>query len=186
MRRRIISWLGACSLLIGIALPVQEPRAAGFGGSFRLINAAGQPVTEQSFPGKFLLVFFGYTHCPDLCPTMLYTIAETLRQMGQQAANVQPLFITVDPARDTPAIMGSYVALFSPRIIGLTGTAAGLQQVEQEYHVYVGPTDSKTGAITHSALLYLMAPDGRFLNALNGNLTAAELAGQLRKITATD
>jgi cytochrome oxidase Cu insertion factor (SCO1/SenC/PrrC family) len=185
-RQRARALLAACALFAGVAQPAPRLQAASFGGSFHLVNAGGKPVTDQDFRGRFLLVFFGYTPCPDLCPTMLYTIAQALHQMGAQAGSVQPLFITVDPARDSPAIIGSYVALFSPRIIGLSGSAAELRQAEQDYHIYVGPTDPKTGAITHSAMLYIMAPDGGFLTALSGNQTAAGLAAQLRQIIAAN
>jgi protein SCO1/2 len=92
---------------------------------------------------------------------------------------VQPLFITVDPVRDTPAVIGRYAALFSPRITGLSGTSAQLQSIEQEYHVYVGPTDPKTGAINHGAILYLMNKNGAFLTALCDNITTPALAAQL-------
>jgi protein SCO1/2 len=176
----------AGALFLASVQPIHHAKAASFGGNFNLTDGTGLPVTEQNFRGKFLLVFFGYTNCPDLCPTMLYTIAQALNQLGDSAANVQPLFITVDPARDTPAIMSRYVALFSPRIVGLTGTVAELQRVEQEYHVYVGPTDQKTGAITHGAMLYIMSPDGSFITALSGYPTGAKLAARLRQIISKD
>ncbi len=175
----------ALLLLCVIVQPLSTSRAATFGGSFSLENANGQQVTDKDFRGKFLIVAFGYTNCPDFCPMMLYSIKVALRMMGDKAESVQPIFITVDPARDTPAIIGHYVALFSPRIIGLTGTKAELSQVEAAYHVYVGPTDPKTGAIAHSAMLYIMAPDGSFITALNGNASAQGLANRLAKIIAT-
>jgi protein SCO1/2 len=157
------------------------PAQASIGGPFSLINGAGRDVTDRDFRGKFLLVFFGYTNCPDLCPTTLEAIAQALKLLGAEAANIQPLFITVDPARDSPALMGRYVALFSPRITGLSGSPAQVQRVEREYHVYVGPADPKTGAINHSAILYIMGPDGRFITALNDTLSAGQLATQLKQ-----
>jgi cytochrome oxidase Cu insertion factor (SCO1/SenC/PrrC family) len=150
------------------------------GGPFTLIDGAGRSVTDRDFEGKTLLVFFGYTNCPDLCPTTLNTISQSLKLLGQGSKNIQPLFITVDPARDSPALIDRYVALFSPRITGLSGSPAQLQKVEREYHVYVGPTDPKTGAINHSAILYLIGPDGRFITALNDGLSAGQLAAQLK------
>jgi protein SCO1/2 len=154
---------------------------ASIGGPFTLINSAGQHVTDRDFHGKFLLVFFGYTNCPDLCPATLDTIAQSLKLLGNAAADIRPVFITVDPARDSPAIMGRYVALFSPNITGLSGSPDELRKVEREYHIYVGPEDPKTGAITHSAILYLMGPDGRFITAFNDGLSASQLAAQLKR-----
>ena len=131
------------------------------------------------------MVFFGYTNCPDLCPTTLDTIAQSLKLLGDGSRNIQPLFITVDPARDSPALIGRYVALFSSKITGLSGSPAQLQKVEREYHVYVGPADPKTGAINHSAILYLMGPDGRFITPLDDALSAGQLAVQLKHWTGT-
>ncbi len=151
----------------------------GIGGPFNLIDSAGHNVTDRDFHGRFLLVFFGYTNCPDECPTTLNAIAQALKIMGDAAGDIQPLFITVDPARDSPAVIGRYVALFSPKITGLSGSPAQLRTAEREYHVYVGPTDPATGAINHSAILFLMGPDGRFITALNAELDARKLAVQL-------
>lgn len=172
-------------LCLGMAHPATS-HAAAFGGGFSLVNGAGKTVTAQAFHGKFVLIFFGYTHCPDLCPTTLYMIVQALQEMGAESASVQPLFITIDPARDTPSVIGQYVALFSPRIIGLSGKPAELDRIEQEYHVYVGPADPKTGDIVHSSMLYITAPDGKFLTALSGTLTPLRLADRLRQVIASD
>jgi protein SCO1/2 len=173
----------AAALLIAAALPA-DGQPAGIGGAFSLMEAPDRTVHDTDFQGKYLLVFFGYTGCPDICPTTLYKIAQVLRLMGPGAAKVQAVFITVDPLRDTPAIMASYAALFSPDIIGLSGSASQIAAVERDYHVYSGPRDPATGAIAHSAILYIMRPDGGFATALPDNVTAATLADTLVKLTA--
>jgi protein SCO1/2 len=179
-----------CAALIAIAGLIAFPLTSyaqpkgTIGGSFILTDGAGRMVTEDDFRGKFLLVFFGYTNCPDVCPVTMYKIVQVLQLMGSQAAKIQPLFITVDPAHDTPALVGKYTALFSSAITGLSGTSPQVEHVEREYHVYVGPRDPKTGAIDHSAILYVMSPDGSFLLALPDDLSAVELAASLMKLTA--
>ena len=180
-----------CTALVAIAGVISFPlttyaqQASTIGGGFILTDGAGRMVTENDFRGRFLLVFFGYTNCPDVCPVTMYKIVQALQLMGSHAAKIQPLFITVDPTHDTPALVGKYAALFSSAIIGLSGTSPQVEQVEREYHVYVGPRDPKTGAIDHSAILYVMGPDGSFLSALPDNLSAAELAASLTRLTAT-
>jgi protein SCO1/2 len=174
-----------CAVLSAmVVLPIGFFRvsAATFGSSFSLKDGTGKTISTQQFHGKFILVMFGYTHCPDFCPTELYTVVQALRQLGGEASVVQPLFITVDPARDSPAIVGRYVALFSSSIIGLSGSPDAIFRVEQAFHVYVGPTNTSTGAISHSSLLYVIGPDGQFLTAINGMMTASALGNKLRRI----
>jgi protein SCO1/2 len=180
-----------CTALVALASVIAFPvttdaqQTSTIGGGFILTDGAGRMVTENDFRGRFLLVFFGYTNCPDVCPVTMYKIVQALQLMGSQAAKIQPLFITVDPTHDTPALVGKYAALFSSAIIGLSGTSPQVEHVEREYHVYVGPRDPKTGAIDHSAILYVMSPDGSFLSALPDNLSAAVLAAGLMRLTAT-
>jgi len=170
--------------IIAFPLTTSAQQTSTIGGGFILTDGAGRMVTENDFRGKSLLVFFGYTNCPDVCPVTMYKITHALQLMGSQAAKIQPLFITVDPTHDTPALVGKYTALFSSAIIGLSGTRPQIEHVEREYHVYVGPRDPNTGAIDHSAILYVMSPDGSFLSALADNLSAAELAASLMRLTA--
>jgi protein SCO1/2 len=146
------------------------------GGSFRLIDSRNRTVTDRDFRGRYLLVYFGYTGCPDVCPTTLAAVAQAMRMLGPRADAVQPIFITVDPRHDTPSVMGAYVANFTPRLIGLTGTPDELRAVERAYHVTVETT--ATG-INHSAVLYLMAPDGHFLAPLPANGSATVIATDL-------
>jgi len=149
---------------------------ARIGGPFQLIDSGNRVVTDRDFRGRYLLVYFGYTGCPDICPTTLASVIQALRLLGARAAAIQPIFITVDPRHDTPSVMGRYVASFSPRLIGLTGTPAELQAAERVYHVIV--TVTATG-INHSAVLYLMAPDGHFLAPLPADGNPGVLATDL-------
>ena len=162
-----------------LALALSPARAqSAIGGPFSLTGGAGRAVTSQDFVGKFLLVFFGYTHCPDECPAAMYHIALALAEMGAAAQQLQCLFITIDPARDTPAAASRYAHLFSPDIIGLSGTPAQVAQAMQAYHVYTAPAGPQ-GPITHSDFIYLMAPDGSFIAAFPGNLSARTLAARI-------
>lgn len=174
---------GICifGVLIWLLTPAAPP-GVPIGGPFTLTDGSGKTVTDRDYQGKFMLIDFGYTNCPDVCPTTLYTITKALPLMGAAGDLLQPIFITIDPARDTPAVVGRYVALFSPRIAGLSGTASELQRVEQEYDLYVGPEDPKTGAIDHGAMLYLMGKNGEFLSSLPDDTTSADLAVEITKV----
>jgi protein SCO1/2 len=164
-----LAFISFVLILLGCTLPyitgtesMESP--SSFVGPFRLVDGNGQVVTDHSWPGKFLLVYFGYTRCPDLCPTMLATEAATLQQLGEAADRVQPLFVTIDPQRDTPAVLKQYTALFSPRILGLTGTSTNLGEAAEEYGVRYarqktgpGPNDYE---MEHSGFAYLVYPSG--------------------------
>ena len=156
------------------------------GGPFTLVSGDGHTVTDRDFRGKYLLVYFGYTYCPDVCPTTLNAVAGALDKLGTTADRLQPLFITVDPRRDTPEVIKQYTAAFSPRLLGLTGTPAEIAAVAKEYHVYYaedrtgpGPNDY---SMDHSSILYLMGPDGRFIAPIRADSTGAEIATQLGKL----
>ncbi len=141
--------------------------ASAIGGPFTLENSAGQTVTDRTYRGKYMLVYFGYTYCPDVCPTTLQAMANALDALGAKANDIAPIFISVDPARDTPAVMKRYTAAFSPRLIGLTGTPQEIAKVAREYHVYyakhvTGPGPDDYG-MDHSSVIYLMDPNGRFV-----------------------
>ncbi len=175
-------------LLLRLFGGTAQRSAATIGGGFRLIADNGDVVTERSFPGKYRLIYFGYTSCPDVCPTALADIAAALSRLGPAAARVQALFITVDPKRDTPALMRKYVRQFSPAILGLTGSAAAIEAVEREYRVSVaivpGPAAQGGYTIDHSAALYLMAPDGSFVAAFQAEESGATLAAAIDKIVS--
>ncbi len=134
--------------------------------AFSLTDHTGRRVTEKDYRGRWLLVFFGYTNCPDVCPTTLGTVAEVLAQLGAKADAIQPLFITVDPERDGPAVLAEYVAAFDPRIVGLTGTAEEIKDAAAAFMVYYAKedVDADTGnyAMSHSARLYLIDPKGEY------------------------
>ncbi len=153
------------------------------GGPFTLTDAQGKTVTDRDFRGKWLLVYFGYTFCPDVCPTTLNQLAAALGALGAKADEVVPVFITIDPQRDTPAVMGQYVAAFSPRLVGLTGTPEQIEKVAKEYRVYYAPHRTGPGpndyTMDHTSLIYLMGPDGSFVAPIRADQTAAEMAADL-------
>ena len=161
------------------------PPSVAIGGPFTLTAADGATVTDQSYRGKWLLVYFGYTFCPDACPTALTNISAALQQLGPLADRVQPLFITVDPHRDTPKVMADYVKAFDHRIVGLTGSTAAIEAVTKEYGVYVAPQKSEGSddyLVDHSSFIYLMNPDGKFVATLSGAATGAQLAARLQTL----
>lgn len=141
----------------------QEAMRASIPGEFQLVDQTGKTVTKADYQGKWLLIFFGYTHCPDVCPTTLNTVAEVLEKLGDRAGQVQPLFITVDPERDTPEQLADYVGAFDPRIAGLGGTPAQIKKAAQSFKVYYARVDQEGGdySMDHTAYLYVMDPEGR-------------------------
>ncbi|MEA2789269.1 MAG: hypothetical protein QOG73_1675 [Acetobacteraceae bacterium] len=160
--------------------------AIGIGGPFTLEDGNSKPVTDKDFHGKYMLVYFGYTFCPDVCPTTLNSVADAMDKLGPAASRVQPLFITVDPARDTPAVVKQYAAAFGSNIVGLTGTAEQIANVAKGYRVYYaehrtgpGPNDY---SMDHSSVLYLMDPNGRFLAPVRADESGDEIAANLRKL----
>jgi protein SCO1/2 len=160
--------------------------AISVGGPFTLEDGSGKAVTDRDFRGKYMLVYFGYTFCPDVCPTTLNAVADAMDKLGPAASHIQPLFITVDPKRDTPAVVKQYAAAFGPNIEGLTGTAEEIAQVAKGYRVYYaehrtgpGPDDY---SMDHSSVLYLMDPDGKFLAPLRADQSGDEIAANLKKL----
>jgi protein SCO1 len=154
------------------------------GGPFALTQDDGRAVTDRSFRGKYLLIYFGYTSCRDVCPLTLASVAGALDTLGAKADGVQPLFITVDPHRDTAAVMHPYVAAFSPRLIGLTGTPAALHQVAREYRVSAAQHpggNPQSYQIDHSSVLYLVGPDGRYLAPIRADASSASIAQDLAR-----
>ncbi len=152
------------------------------GGPFALTDGAGRRVTDHSYDGYWRLVYFGYTHCPDACPTTLGDLGAALGKLPESVRDhVRVLFVTVDPARDTPAVIGSYVRAFGPGFVGLTGTQAELAPVEASYHVYAHRHDLKDGdyAMDHSSIVYVMRPDGSFAGLLDDGIPPAEMAHRL-------
>jgi protein SCO1/2 len=150
------------------------------GGPFVLTDQNGRKVTDKDFLGNYMLVFFGYTYCPDVCPTELQVMSAALESMGSKADRIQPIFITIDPARDTPEVMKQYVGNFHPRLTGLTGSAEEVAAVAKAYRVYYGRVEGKSGStdylMDHSSIVYLMDPTGTFLKHFSYTTDAAELA----------
>jgi protein SCO1 len=156
---------------------------AAIGGPFQLTDQAGAIVTEKDLQGKPTLIFFGFTHCPDVCPTSLFEISEILRAMGKDADRVNAYFISVDPERDNAAAMKDYLSSFDPHLRGLTGDPAAVQKVISEYRVYAKKVPLKDGDYTmdHTALIYLMDRDGKFVSPFNVNRKPEEAAIDLKR-----
>lgn len=153
------------------------------GGPFALTDQNGAARTDRDFRGKYLLVFFGYTYCPDVCPTTLAVMKSALDMLGSQAERIVPLFITVDPKRDTPEKLKSYLSSFGPRFVGLTGDAQAIAAVAKEYRVYYQshPTDNAGDyTVDHSGVIYLMDGSGRFIGSYSLANTPDALARDLR------
>jgi len=190
MRPLVIFAAFTGSLAIGLAVmlwalgglkTVTAP--AAIGGPFQLVDQVGQTVTEQNLKGKPTLIFFGFTHCPDVCPTSLFEISEVLKAMGPEADKVNALFVSVDPERDTSAAMKDYLSSFDPHLKGLTGDPAAVAKVLSAYRVYAKKVPLKDGDYTmdHTALIYLMDRDGRFVSPFNLKRTPDEAAKDLKR-----
>jgi cytochrome oxidase Cu insertion factor (SCO1/SenC/PrrC family) len=152
------------------------PPGVSIGGPFELVDHTGRTVTDRDYRGRFMLIFFGFTHCPDICPTELQVVADVLEKLGPRADRVAPLFITIDPERDSPGVLADYVALFDSRLIGLTGSEAQVAAAARAFRVYYAkttPPGASTYLMDHSSFLYLVGPDGGF-RALFRHGTPAE------------
>ena len=180
----------AASLLAGLVLlflvmgggrNVAAP--AAIGGPFQLTDQSGATVTDKSLQGRPTLIFFGFTHCPDVCPTSLFEISEVLRAMGPDADRVNAYFISVDPERDTPAAMKDYLSSFDPHLKGLTADPEVMAKVTTEYRVYAKKVPLKDGDYTmdHTALVYLMDRDGHFVAPFNLKQPPEQAAAELKK-----
>jgi protein SCO1/2 len=153
------------------------------GGPFSLTDQNAKPVTDQDLKGHPFLVFFGFTHCPDVCPTTLFEVSEILRALGPQAKDVRALFVTVDPERDTPAVLKDYLSSFDPRVIGVTGDPDGIAAIEKSYRVYAKKVPLEGGNYTmdHSAVVYLMDKNGRFVAPFRMKRRPEEAAAEIER-----
>jgi cytochrome oxidase Cu insertion factor (SCO1/SenC/PrrC family) len=155
------------------------------GGPFSLTDQDGKRRSDADFRGKLMLIYFGYTYCPDVCPTTLATMTEALDKLGAKAAEVQPLFITIDPGRDTPEVMKRYVANFYPGLLGLTGSPAEIAAVARAYRVYYAKAENGAAGndylMDHSGFIYLMGPDGKYLTLLTPQTGAQEMADHIAR-----
>lgn len=171
----LITWL------MGDLRKVAAP--AAIGGPFQLADQSGQIVTEKNLKGRPSLIFFGFTRCPDVCPTSLFEISEVLRAMGKDADKVNAYFVSVDPERDTQAAMKDYLSSFDPHLKGLTGDPESIAKVLAAYRVYAKKVPLKDGDYTmdHTALIYLMDRNGHFVAPFNMKRSPQEAAADLKR-----
>ena len=179
----------SASLVVGLVLMLwvmgglrHVTAPAAIGGPFQLTDQTGQTVTDKSMQGRPSLIFFGFTHCPDVCPTTLFEMSEVLKAMGEDGDRVNAYYISVDPERDTQAAMKEYLSSFDPRLKGLTGDAEEIAKVLSEYRVYAKKVPLKDGDYTmdHTALIYLMDRDGKFVSPFNINRKPEDAASDLK------
>lgn len=189
MKRLFLSLLALLLALPVLATEAGAGESSGITGRYLLMDANGRAVSNEDFPGQFQLVSFGYTFCPDICPTTLAEMAVVMEKLGKASERLQPLFITVDPERDTAAVLRNYTAFFHPRIIGLTGSPALVRRAADNFKVRyekVRDPDAAPGqyAVDHSAGMYLLGPDGRYLRKFAFATAPLEIAGRIGEIMA--
>lgn len=183
---------GVTSAVLLVSLPdesgskIETTGKALIGGPFSLVDGTGKRVTDKDFAGRPMLVYFGFTHCPDVCPAGLQVIAAALDRLGDKAKGLAPLFITVDPERDTPEVIGKYVKSFHPAIIGLSGSPEEVRAATKAYRVYAKkvPDESTPGEynVDHSSFMYLMDANGAFVKHFPHSVDANALADELSKL----
>ena len=192
---RVLGWVLSCLLLLSCSRPPAEPfvgveiGAQAVSGEFRLSDPLGRVRTMADFRGKLVVLFFGYTHCPDVCPTTLHDLAQAVKLLGKQGDAVQVLFVTVDPERDTAAVLAKYVPSFDSRFIGLSGDAATLGAALKNFRVYASrqPVDARGGySVDHSAGLYVFDGRGAPRLYLNYGQKPADIAHDLRLLLAQE
>ncbi len=162
-----------------IAVPVNT------GGPFQLVSNENKPINQDAFKGKFALVYFGYSYCPDVCPLGLQTMAAAVDKAGDKADKVVPVFITVDPERDTPDQLKQYVELFHPRMVGLTGDEAQIKDVAKKFRVYYSlrkDLDKEAYPVDHSSFTYLMDPSWKLIAVFRHNASAQNIADVLKQV----
>jgi protein SCO1/2 len=160
----------------------EEGSAALIGGPFHLTDQYGHLRSDADFRGQYLLVFFGYSNCPDVCPTTLQAISTALDKLGADANKVTPLFITVDPERDTPAVLKAYAANFTPRLVALSGTPEEIAAAAKVYRIYYKKVgEGADYSMDHTALVYVMGPDGGYLAHYPANATADDILKDLQQ-----
>ena len=163
--------------------PAPTALQSSVGGPFRLIDHNGKPITDEDLKGRPALVFFGFTHCPDVCPTALFEMSEIMRTLGPDGDRVRAMFVTVDPERDTPEKLKDYLSSFDPRLIAATGDEASIKAIEKAYRVYAKkvPLDAGGYTMDHTAIVYLMDKNGRFVAPFNIKRRPEEAAADLRR-----
>lgn len=201
--KRVFFYLGLAVLVVAVGFglkfymgsppaPVSPPGPAAratpppVGGPFTLINQHGETVTEADFKGRHMLIFFGYTFCPDICPTVLSAVSQAMLLLGPEAEKVQPLFFTVDPLRDTPAQLKMYLDHFDKSIMGLTGSPEQVEKAKSAYKVYAAKVDQSAEdpedyLMNHASTLYLMGPAGKFEAFFGHNTEPQEMARRIKE-----
>ena len=196
-RRRVSATLALTCMLLGAFVSVHAEDSASpaalieallegrgpIGGPFDLTDHSGRRRTDADFRGKLLLIYFGYTHCPDVCPTELQAMSLALDTLGTTGEAVEPLFITVDPARDTPSHLADYVSSFHPRLVALTGEASAIRKVALAYKVYFArssPAEGDNYTVDHTGFIYLVGTDGRYLGFLPPGTAPEQIARAIR------
>jgi protein SCO1/2 len=179
----LVVFLAAIFFIAGGVPSIGGATGSAIGGPFNLVDQNGKTITDRDLKGKPFLVFFGYTHCPDVCPTSLFEMSEVLRAMGKDADRVNAYFISVDPERDTATVMKDYLASFDPHLKGLTGDPATVAKVLSEFRVYSKKIPLKDGDYTmdHTALIYLMDRNGKFVAPFNLKQTPEAAAADLKR-----
>ena len=197
--RRSIQILGALAVVLvgatgwlilrpgGPLVDAQQGATVQIGAPFELVSHKGETFSDRDLAGKPYTVFFGFTHCPEVCPTTLWEMSSALDQLGDEAANMQVLFVTVDPERDTPQVLASYLQSFDDRIIGLTGTLEDVSAMASSYRAYWRkvPTDDGDYTMDHTASVYLMDANGDFFGTVAYEEPADARMGKLRRLIAT-
>ncbi len=193
---RVLLFVAATVIAVALGLVVnslfldqgQPKSTAGLptiGGPFELVDHQGQTVRDTDYRGKYMLVMFGYTFCPDVCPTELQVISEAIDRLGEAAAKVQPLMVTVDPERDTATVLADYVSNFHPSIVGLTGNLEQIKAVARGYRVYFSknpPDEDGDYFMDHTAFIYLMGPKGQFLHHFPPTTAPEDMAEKIRTV----
>lgn len=173
------------SVVLGLGIAVSARADTPVGGAFTLTNQEGKPVSDGDFRGKYMLLFFGFTNCPDLCPTTLLIMSQALEQLKDDASKVVPIFITVDPERDTPAQMKNFLSNFNPAIVGLTGTQEQIDKIQGDYKTYslkVEDKDAPGGhSFDHSGYVYLMDKQGKFLTVFTADSSPQTIAAKIKE-----
>ena len=181
----LLRFLATLVLALVLIAPLTS-RAADIGGPFSLIDHYGNRVTHESYNGKYLLIFFGYSFCPDICPTELLVMGQTLDKLGNDAARIQALFITIDPERDTSEAFAQYMPNFHPDLVGLTGTSEEVAATAKSYRVYFRKGEKKAGETTylmsHSSIVYFMSPKSEYLTHFVLDQDAETLAERIKAI----
>jgi len=192
-RQALIPYLLLVAALIGGVLWYESEKVPGLGrvvttgqadvgGPFQLTDQSGKRVSDKDFRGRYMLIYFGYSFCPDVCPTTLAVMAQALEKLGDRSQRIAPILITIDPERDTPKVLEDYVKAFGPSFVGLTGSVAEIKAVEKKYRVYAvkKPLEGGNYGMDHSSVIYLMGPDGKLVSFYDEAISPDDLAKDLK------